>query len=94
MSWFRRHRAPTCTDFVELITDYLDGVIPVDERTRIDRHLEKCSGCSSALRQWRIVIDLSGHLTAADVDQIDDDTRLELTTAFRDAHGHPTGPGS
>lgn len=87
MSWIRRRRAPTCKDFVELISDYIEGAIPAEERTRIERHLQKCSGCTRALRQWRLVIEMSGHLSDSDVDGLDARTRLELTAAFRDAYG-------
>lgn len=83
MTWLRRRRAPVCKEFVELITDYIDDVIPADDRARIDRHLRKCSGCTRALRQWRLVIEMTGHLTDAEIDQIDEATRRELTAAFR-----------
>lgn len=87
MSWWRRHRGLRCDEFVERITDYLDGAIDSDERARIDRHLSKCSGCTRALEQWRLVISLSGRLTEDDIDQLDERTRSELTAAFLEAHG-------
>ena len=87
MSIFRRRRNHVedvrCKDFVELITDYLEDVIPADTRARIDAHLEVCPGCATALAQWRTVIQMSGHLAARDIDAIEPGTRAELLEAFR-----------
>jgi anti-sigma factor RsiW len=83
---FRRRKKPAdidCQDFVELITDYLDGVVPADMRTRIDHHLTICPGCAAALAQWKTVIEMSGHLAETDVNAVDPETRAELLEAFR-----------
>ncbi len=86
MSLFRRRKQPAdidCQDFVELITDYLEGVVPADVRVRIDHHLTICPGCAAALAQWKTVIDMTGHLGDAEVSAVDPDTRAELLEAFR-----------
>ncbi len=86
MTIFRR-RKPTadidCQDFVEMITDYLEGVVSDDERVRIDQHLTICSGCAAALAQWKAVIDMTGHLGETEVEAVDAATRAELFEAFR-----------
>jgi anti-sigma factor RsiW len=76
-----------CDDFVELVTDYLDGAVPDDERARIERHLRGCDGCTRVLAQWREVIRLTGHLDDTVVDRLDDGVRGELMAAFVAAHG-------
>ena len=41
----------TCREFVELVTDYLDGALAPAERERFDRHLDMCEGCREHLDQ-------------------------------------------
>jgi anti-sigma factor RsiW len=72
-----------CKEFVELITAYLDGVLPADAQRRIDDHLDGCDGCSNVLAQWRTIIALAGRLTEADVDNTDPVTRDRLLTILR-----------
>ena len=35
----------TCREIVELVTDYLEGRMPLPERTRFEQHLVYCNGC-------------------------------------------------
>jgi predicted MFS family arabinose efflux permease len=49
-------RAPTsdefaCKELVELVTDYLDGVLPPDRRNEFETHLADCDGCVEYVRQ-------------------------------------------
>jgi anti-sigma factor RsiW len=87
MSWWSRRRALRCDDFVELVTDYLDGAVPDDERARIERHLRGCDGCTRVLAQWREVIRITGHLDGSAVDRLDDAVRSDLMAAFASSHG-------
>ncbi len=77
-------RSVRCQDFVEQVTDYLEGALDADERARIDRHLKRCRGCARTLEQWREVIRLTGRLRDDEVDRVDPATRAELIAAFRD----------
>jgi anti-sigma factor RsiW len=52
----------TCEDFVELVTAYLEGTLPEDERLAFDEHLALCPGCDRYLEQFRTTIDLLGEL--------------------------------
>jgi anti-sigma factor RsiW len=72
-----------CADFVELITDYLDGALSEADRTRIDAHLSECPGCTNALAQWRAVVRLSGRVSEQDVERLDAATRAALFDVFR-----------
>src|SRR5690242_7833405 len=56
----------TCKEFVELVTAYLDGALPVDLVASIDAHLEVCPGCVTVIEQWRTVIALAGELQEDD----------------------------
>lgn len=74
-----------CEVFVEMITDYLDGVLPDELRTRIDAHLQGCPGCVSVLEQVRLVVRMSGGLRVATVEAMDPQERAALLQAFRAA---------
>lgn len=72
-----------CNEFVEQVTDYLEGALAPDAVQRIDRHLEVCAGCRRVLAQWRQVIRLTGRLPETEVDELDADTRARLMATFR-----------
>ncbi len=75
-----------CQQFVEAVTDYLDGVMPAPDRARFERHLAQCDGCDRYLEQIRRVIALTGAVTVADVDALGREARVELLEAFRAFH--------
>jgi anti-sigma factor RsiW len=52
----------TCQELVELVTAYLEGSLPADERRAFDEHLALCPGCDRYLSQFRTTIDLLGEL--------------------------------
>jgi len=52
----------TCKELVEVITDYLEGALPAEDRARVERHLGKCEGCHAYLDQMRGTINALGHL--------------------------------
>jgi predicted anti-sigma-YlaC factor YlaD len=72
-----------CVEFVELITDYLEGNVSEEQQSRMEHHLEGCAGCRAALGQIRTVIRLTGRLTAADVASIDPLIRDRLLSTLR-----------
>jgi anti-sigma factor RsiW len=76
-----------CIEFVELVTEYLEGALDDDLTARVDLHLGLCASCQSVLAQWREVVRLSGRLAERDVDEIDAATRRRLMTSFRAARG-------
>jgi MFS family permease len=45
-----------CQELVELVTDYLDGVLPPDRRDEFQTHLAGCDGCVEYLRQIEITV--------------------------------------
>ena len=59
MGWWRRRNAAdplVCREFVELVTDYLDGALPDAERIRFEAHLAECDGCAGYLEDTRRLI--------------------------------------
>jgi anti-sigma factor RsiW len=69
-----------CIEFVELVTDYLDGVLPARERRAFEHHLTLCDGCDSYLEQMRETRRLTG---AVGVDDVPDEGVETLMAAFR-----------
>ena len=70
-----------CRELVELVTDYLEGSMPEDQRARFDEHVSGCDGCTTYLEQFRITIRLTGMLSE---EQIAPDARETLLDVFRD----------
>jgi anti-sigma factor RsiW len=56
-----------CREVVEVLTDYLDGALPVDEREALEQHLLACAGCAIHLEQLRTTVRLTGQLSEDDV---------------------------
>ncbi|HET6411316.1 MAG TPA: zf-HC2 domain-containing protein [Anaeromyxobacter sp.] len=69
-----------CRDVVELVTDYLEGRLPADERTRFELHLGYCDSCRIYLRQMRQVLSATGRLGE---ESISPEAREALLRAFR-----------
>ena len=57
----------TCVELVELVTEYLEGPLPPEQRTRFEAHLDECPGCANYLDQMRRTIELTGRLREDDV---------------------------
>lgn len=71
----------TCKELVELVTDYVEAVLPPEERDRFERHLNACEGCRRYIEQMRQTITLTGALTAHDVSP---QAGRKLLDVFRD----------
>lgn len=70
----------TCREVVEVVTDFLEGRLPVDDRDRLERHLAMCDWCGTYLDQMGHTLTAVGHLQADDVAPTVIDS---LTEAFR-----------
>jgi anti-sigma factor RsiW len=73
--------ALTCHEVIELLSDYIDGALSVDQGQRVDDHLALCEGCATYLDQMRETIRLSGMVTE---EQVPDEQKAALLAAFRD----------
>ena len=49
----------SCQELVELVTDYLEGVLPETDRGRLEQHLDSCDGCRDYIEQMRATIALT-----------------------------------
>jgi anti-sigma factor RsiW len=86
MAWrfWRRRDDLLCAEFVEVVTDYLEGAMDRRDRARLESHLRSCPGCTRYLAQMRATIGLTGRLRAADIDALGVGARDALLAAFRD----------
>jgi anti-sigma factor RsiW len=69
-----------CNELVEVLSAYLDGTLPTDDRVRLNAHLAVCRGCSEYVEQFRATIQRVGRLHTGDLPQ---DTQSELLELFR-----------
>ena len=71
----------TCQEVVELVTDYFEGTLPVDEAELFEQHMNFCEGCDWYVDQMRMTVATVGRIREEDVPP---DTRERLLAAFRD----------
>jgi anti-sigma factor RsiW len=71
---------PTCRQIVELVTDYLEGRLPLEARTGFEQHLVYCDWCRVYLEQIRQTIRVAGSVTE---ESFSPQTREDLVRLFR-----------
>jgi anti-sigma factor RsiW len=70
-----------CVEVVELVTDYLEGVLPEAEARRLERHLDTCPGCTEYLQQLRTI---AGSLRGLTEEAFPVEIREGLVADFRE----------
>jgi len=60
--------AVTCMEFVELVTDYVEGALPEPTMSQMEEHLVMCDWCVDYLGQLRSTIDALAALRRYPVD--------------------------
>jgi anti-sigma factor RsiW len=92
VSIFRRRKrsAPgqspmPCREFVEVVTGYLEGTLPEEERIRFEEHLAGCPHCTAYLDQMRTVLRLTGRLTEEDIPEATREDLLQVYRSWRSA---------
>ena len=69
-----------CRELVELVTHYLEGALPAEDRTRFGAHIAACPHCTEYLAQFRLTIAATGRLQEEDIVP---EAREALLGAFR-----------
>jgi anti-sigma factor RsiW len=77
----------SCQEFVELVTEYLEGALPPAARSRFEGHIADCDGCTDYLAQMRQTIRALGHLSEADLAPAARDHLLDLFRDWKRATG-------
>jgi anti-sigma factor RsiW len=70
----------SCQEVVELVTEYLDGVLSPADLQRFEAHIADCDACTGYLEQLKLTIELTGTLT---IDDLSPDVESALLDAFR-----------
>jgi hypothetical protein len=52
----------TCHELAELVTAYLEGALPSQDRDRFEAHRRGCSGCQTHVSQVQLVVSALGQL--------------------------------
>ncbi len=71
----------TCQEFVELVTDYLEGALDEDTVRRFEEHMAVCPGCETYLSQMK---ETASRLGEIPVESLSPETQATLLSAFRD----------
>lgn len=75
-------REITCKQLVELVTEYLEDRLPVEERLLFEEHLAFCTWCVTYLDQMRQTIRVAGTLREDDLDPRARDAMLKVFKEF------------
>jgi len=76
-------RTLTCKELTEVLTDYFEGVMPVEDRARFEAHLAICEGCVTYVDHMRQVIMTARALRPDDVEATAPDDLLEAFRAWK-----------
>ena len=76
-------RTITCRELTEVLTDYLEGVMPLEDRARFEAHLAICEGCVNYLTQMRQTIAAARDLRPAHVQATAPEDLLEAFRAWK-----------
>ena len=71
---------PDCPRIVSLLSDYIDGRLPADIRSDLEKHLSGCSECTAFVGTFRSTVTL---LQSLNEDDLPEELRLRLK-AFLD----------
>jgi anti-sigma factor RsiW len=71
----------SCQEFVELVTDYLDGALDEETASRFEEHMALCPGCEIYLNQMKETASLLGKIPA---ESLSEEMQATLLAAFRD----------
>jgi predicted anti-sigma-YlaC factor YlaD len=80
----------SCEELVKVVTDYLEGSMPREQRTRFETHLCYCPPCRLYLAQMEETVTVTGRLTAT-AEDLPAGSRERLLAAFRGWNRDPRG---
>jgi anti-sigma factor RsiW len=71
----------TCEQFVTFLMDYLDEMLPADQRATFEAHLAICPSCVNYLATYRQTVELGRSLCASDQEAVPDEVPEALVRA-------------
>jgi anti-sigma factor RsiW len=69
-----------CRELVELVTDYIEGVMGEVDRARFEGHIGACGHCAAYVEQMRMTLTVVGRI---DPETLDPSVEASLLDAFR-----------
>jgi anti-sigma factor RsiW len=75
----------TCRELIELVTEYLDGALPGDDRMRLEAHLAECPYCEEYIAQLQRTVAVLGQLPPEPIDPAREQVLLEAFRGWRSA---------
>jgi anti-sigma factor RsiW len=70
----------TCRELVDLVTEYLDGALSLEDRSRFEEHVISCPPCRAYLEQMQTTLRLLGSIPE---ETVSPDAEAVLVAAFR-----------
>ena len=74
-----------CQQVVELVTDFLEGVLDSATRSEFEAHLGLCPGCAEYVHQMQVTLRMVGQVP---LDSLSTTSKADLLAAFRDFSAH------
>jgi anti-sigma factor RsiW len=72
-----------CREFVEVVTEYLEGTLDAVQRARFEAHLGECPYCGIYLEQMRQTIAALGRLPPESIPEAGKSELLRLFRAWK-----------
>jgi anti-sigma factor RsiW len=76
-----------CEELVGVLSDYLDGSLPPDDRRRLEAHLDECPYCVNYVIQMKETIDAIGGVSLESLAPERQEEVLEAFRGWRDRSG-------
>ena len=74
-------RDMSCSEIVELVTEYVEGGLSTTDRDRFEEHIAFCTPCLTYLEQMRQTVVGIGEVSP---DDLSPELQARLVEAFRD----------
>ena len=71
----------TCQELSEIVTDYLEGAMSLQDRIRFDLHLAVCPECRRYVKQMQQTVEAAGRVPP---EPIPPEVEAKLLERFRD----------
>lgn len=82
------HPWRTCRESVDSVTEFFEGTLSQEDRTRVLTHLKVCPDCPRYFRQIELTIRLAREVPA---ETLPSPGRAALLDEFRGSHQRPDG---
>jgi len=83
--------AVSCQECIDFLTDYVDGVLPIEQKKKFEVHLDACADCAIFLDNYRKASALTGCAAAAERHRLHLEAPKDLVNAILSAIKHAKG---